>query len=100
MNCAFPANACNGPFNIEHSATVSPNQPRPTGTEFSLSCMEGYSASIKTGSIICDESNVWKNMPSCQGKSGFLTPPPHAYILPPPYSQMHCIYLSFFFNYV
>lgn len=64
---AFPVNTCNGPFSIEHSASISPTAPSATGTEFSLTCEEGYSASTESGSIICDETNAWKNIPSCQG---------------------------------
>ncbi len=60
------ANICNGPFNIEHSLVITPSVSSPSGTQFSLTCLEGFSPSIQTGSLICDDNNVWLNQPQCQ----------------------------------
>ena len=61
------ANICNGSFNIEHSATITPSGPSPSGTQSTISCMEGYSPTQETGTIICGDDNVWQNQPRCQG---------------------------------
>ena len=61
------ANICTGPFSIEHSVSVTPSTSSPSGTQFTLSCLDGFSASAQSGTLICGDDNVWRNQPRCQG---------------------------------
>ena len=64
----FSAYTCNGEFSVTHSSSLSPSTPSPSGSTFSLSCIEGYSPTQGQGQIICNQDNMWSNKPSCQGK--------------------------------
>ncbi len=70
------ANTCSGPLTIPHAMNLSlSNINTATGGEFILICEDGYSASPSNGTLLCDESGVWLNSASCEGKAfvGFCT---------------------------
>ncbi len=63
---------CIGQFSldmIEHSDTILPEDVGETSDLFTVACKEGYSPTVSSGSLICDEHNQWKNKPKCLGKT-------------------------------
>ena len=65
------ANTCSGPLIIPHAMnlSLSENANTTTGVDFTLICEDGYSASPNNGTLLCDESGVWLNPASCEGKA-------------------------------
>ncbi len=53
---------------MDNSASVLLQTVRHTGSDFRLICMEGYSPSLPSGTLICDEQGVWINKPLCRGE--------------------------------
>ncbi len=42
----------------------------PTGTPYTLTCMEGFTASSVSGTLLCDNEGNWINNQSCSGERG------------------------------
>ena len=84
--CLFTTvNECYGPFTISHAASIEPMENSETGTAFIMRCEEGYSPSQATGNIVCSSSNMWTNIPSCNGESihpSHVPYPPPSYLPP------------------
>ena len=61
-------NTCkDAPYTIANSDSVSPTTNMTTGSIFNVTCAPGFSDG-GTGSMICDDNNLWQNPPNCTGK--------------------------------
>ena len=61
------ANSCIGVYSITNAASIRPTSYGKTGDSFDVSCNSGYFPSPEAGSMICDSSNNWVNIPVCTG---------------------------------
>ncbi len=59
---------CEAPIDIDNSASVSPVVDSPTGTSFTVTCVQGFTPSGGgTGNMECESSGAWSNEPACEG---------------------------------
>ena len=64
---------CEAPIDIDNSASVSPVVDSPTGTSFTVTCVQGFTPSGGgTGNMECESSGAWSNEPVCEGNISFL----------------------------
>ena len=75
LNVYFSGNAtvCTAPFIIHHAESISPETDSYPGRTFTVACMSGYYPTEATGSMECNENNVWHNKPSCICELPYLT---------------------------
>ena len=62
------AKSCNAGQIISNSASVDPDPTsESTGYSWVVSCSSGYTVSAGTGSMVCDGTGKWSNIPMCNG---------------------------------
>ena len=69
--CHFPLNVEDGEFTLDGYFT---------GSQFTVTCNDGYTASADNDAVICNDLGQWVNRVSCQGRCLLYLKIPKGYV--------------------